>query len=99
MTKKPPIKVALVGFGGIARSHYVAYEELIRQGIPLSIVAICDSNAAQFTKQITINISDCKISLPTDIHFYTNVDDMIAQEDFDMADICLPTFLHKEISV
>ena len=30
---------------------------------------------------------------------YTSLDEMIATEDFEMVEICLPTFLHKEYSI
>ena len=93
------VKVALIGFGGIARSHYAGYQRLAKTDAPLSLVAVCDINPDQLTRQITINTSTEPVTLPSDMHTYTDVDALIANEDFDMADVCLPTYLHKEFTV
>ena len=92
------IKVALIGFGGIARSHNNAYHALKEEGYPISLVAVCDRNAEQFTATKTINLGSDFLPLPEGIHTYTDIDDLIAKEDFDMADICLPSFLHKDFA-
>lgn len=93
------LKIAMIGFGGIARAHYAGYQLLMQKQAPLTLVAVCDINPDQLTRQIKINISKEPVTLPKEIHTYTNVDDLIANEDFDMADICLPTYLHKEFTV
>ncbi|MBQ9784775.1 MAG: Gfo/Idh/MocA family oxidoreductase [Clostridia bacterium] len=93
------VKIALIGFGGIARSHYAGYQRLAQTDAPLSLVAVCDINPDQLTRQITINTSTVPVTLPADMHTYTDVDELIANEDFDMADICLPTYLHKEYTI
>ena len=93
------IKVALIGFGGIARSHNKGYRILEEDGEPVKLVAVCDVNPDQFTSQMSINIDTGKGGLPADIHTYTDVDELIAKEDFDMADICLPSYLHKEYAI
>lgn len=93
------VKVAIIGFGGIARAHNVGYNKLAAEGEPIRLVAVCDINPTQFTSQMSINIDTGKSGLPADIHTYTDVDELIANEDFDMADICLPSYLHKEYAV
>ncbi|MBE6589455.1 MAG: Gfo/Idh/MocA family oxidoreductase [Ruminococcaceae bacterium] len=93
------IKIALVGFGGIARSHYISLEALKKADLPIELVAICDANISQFTASVTINSGGFEITLPKELHLYTNADEMLAKEDFDMVDICLPTFLHKDFTV
>lgn len=93
------VKVALIGFGGIARSHNGAYKRLSDRGVKVSLVAVCDKNAEQFTKNITINLGADETPLPEGIHLYNDIDELIAKEDFDMADICLPTFLHKSFAI
>ncbi len=89
------VKVALIGFGGIARFHNAAYKKLMAKGADLELVAVCDKNVEQFTKTLTINIGGGDSVLPEGIHTYADIDDLIANEEFDMADVCLPTFLHK----
>ena len=93
------LRVALLGFGGIARSHYAAYLALEKEGFPISLVAICDRDAAQFSSSIAFNLGNEQTTLRADIHTYTDIDELLANEDFDAADICLPTFLHKDITV
>ena len=36
------VKVAMLGFGGIAKSHKHAYEQLEAAGEPIRLDAICD---------------------------------------------------------
>ena len=93
------IKVAIIGYGGIARAHNAGYFSLEQEGLPVKLVAVCDIDRKQFESSLSINIDTGKIGLPADIHTYTDVDELIANEDFDMADICLPTYLHSEYAV
>ena len=94
-----PLKIALIGFGGIARAHYSGYTMLKQRNSPLSLVAVCDVNPDQMKRQIKINTSTEPVSLPASMHTYTDVDALLENEDFDMADVCLPTYLHKEYTV
>lgn len=93
------VKVAIVGFGGIARAHNNGYKILAAENQPIRLVAVCDIDPEKFSSQMSINIETGEGTLPADIHTYTSVDDLIANEEFDMADICLPTFLHKEYAI
>lgn len=99
MNNTKNLKVALIGFGGIARTHNAAYKALIAEGCPISVVAVCEKNIEQFKASIAINIGGGDGELPDNVHIYTDVDDLIKNEDFDMADICLPTFLHKAFTI
>ena len=97
--KSTEIRAAIVGFGGIARSHKRAYDELRQAGFPISLVAICDIDPEQFKKAQVINIDGnpkCDISAQ---RLYTGLDDMLKNEDFDMADICLPSYLHRDYAI
>ena len=93
------LKVALIGFGGIARAHYAGYRILEEKQVPISIVAVCDCDPAQFERAVPINRATEQARLPSHIHTYTDIDSLLSNEDFDMADICLPSYLHKEFSV
>lgn len=93
------VKVVIIGFGGIARAHNSGYSKLAEQGVPVKLVAVCDIDASKFESQLSINIDTGKAKLPKDVHTYTSVDEMIEKEDFDMADICLPTYLHCEYAI
>jgi predicted dehydrogenase len=93
------VKVAIIGFGGIARAHYAGYEVLKKENAPVKLVALCDINEKQFHEQVSINISTGDGTVDSKLHTYTSVDELIEKEDFDMADICLPSFLHKEYAI
>lgn len=93
------LKVAIIGFGGIARSHYAGYLSLAEKDAPVELVAVLDKNPEQLTRQIKINTSNEEIRLPESMHTYTDLEELIATEEFDVADICLPTYLHKEFAV
>lgn len=93
------VKIAMIGFGGIARAHYSGYQAMLKSHPYLSLVAVCDIVPEQMTRQIKINTSTEPVTLSADIHTYSGVDELLANEEFDMADICLPTYLHKEYTV
>ena len=52
----------------------------------VELVALCDIRPEQMEKY-------------PDIRHYTDFDDMLANEELDILDICLPTFLHVEYSI
>lgn len=92
-------RVAILGYGGIARSHKSGYVKLAEEGEAVKLVALCDIDENQFHKTVTINLGE---SAPEDLsayNLYTDFDEMLAKEDIDTVDICLPTFLHKEYAI
>lgn len=93
------VKCAIIGFGGIARAHAAGYRVLAEEGAPVRLVAVCDIDPQKFGGELKINVDTGKGTLPADCETYTSVDEMLASADFDMADICLPTYLHKEYAV
>lgn len=93
------VKVAMIGFGGIAKSHKRGYEHLEAEGAPIKLVAICDINEEQFTKAQAINLEGVPKYDLSEQKLYTDLDQMLANEEFEMVDICLPSFLHKEYTL
>jgi predicted dehydrogenase len=93
------IRVAMLGFGGIAKAHKHAYDELKRDGYPVKLIAICDINPEQFKKAQAINLEGNPKYDLTGQKLYTNLDEMLKNEEFEMADICLPSYLHKEFTI
>lgn len=92
-------RVAILGYGGIARSHKGGYIRLQEEGAPVKLVALCDIDETQFTKTVTINTGETSSEDLSAYHLYTDFDEMLAKEEFDTVDICLPTFLHKEYTI
>lgn len=76
------LKVAVVGVGGISRSHIAAWKSFD----DAELVALCDIRPEQMEKY------------PEQRH-YTDLDEMLAKEELDILDICLPTYLHADTAV
>jgi predicted dehydrogenase len=93
------LRVALIGFGGIAQSsHLPAYRNLQERG-KVKLVAACDIDPKRFSTKMEINIGSAEDEEQMDFNKYSNWEEMLAQEEVDMVDICLPTFLHAEIAI
>lgn len=50
------------------------------------LVALCDVRPEQMSRY-------------PELHLYTDIDDMLAKEQLDILDICLPTYLHADVAV
>ncbi len=79
------IRVALIGAGGMGTVHSKAYERI--PGARVTAVVDIDAERAG------------RIALVHGGRTYISVDELCANESIDMADICTPTFTHKEIAV
>ena len=76
-------KVALVGVGGISGAHIPAWENMENA----ELVALCDIRPER-----TESFAETK-------HIYTDFEEMLEKEEFDILDICLPTYLHADYAV
>ena len=56
-------------------------------------------NPDQFTKVQEINLGAANPYRLDGINLYTNLSKMLKKEEFDMVDICLPSYLHKEYTL
>lgn len=91
------IKVAMIGFGGIANTaHFPPYKKLEEDGLA-QLVAVCDTDEARFKGKTTINIGASDEGLERSFATYTDWREMLTHETVDMVDVCLPTFLHAEV--
>lgn len=79
------IKVALFGAGYVANNHAAAYDTLKNA----KLVAVFDTAADRTEKMAAVHGA----------RGYTSAETLFANEDVDMVDICLPTFLHEEYVV
>lgn len=93
------VRVCMLGFGGIARSHLAAYRQLEAQGAPVQLVGICDIDERQFGKAQATNLGAGTGPDLSGINLYTDDEAMLSAEKPDVVDICLPSFLHEEYSV
>ena len=78
-------KVALIGAGTMGRTHCNAYLSIE----DAKLVAVCD-------------INEEKANMLCEKHgakSYTDYETMISNEEFDILDICLPTYLHSKYAI
>ena len=73
------VRVAMLGFGGIAQSHKRGYELLEAEGAPIRLVAICDVDASRFETASATNLGTEKRADLTGIQTYTDADAMLAE--------------------
>ena len=75
------MRIGIVGAGGMGTVHFNNYARIAG----CRVAALCDpSPLAQ------------KLAHGTDVHVYADLDEMLAQEELDIVDVCTPTFLHKQ---
>lgn len=79
------ITAAIIGAGGIGGAHSAAYQAL--PGI--QVAAVVDIRPEQAEKLAAIHGAKA----------YYAIDDFLRHEKTDMADICVPTFLHPEMAI
>ncbi len=91
------VRVAIIGFGGIAQSHKNAYLALEKQGIPVKLIAVCDINPEKFTAVQKINIETENVDGV--FRYYTDYREMLEKEEITLVDICLPTHLHPSYTI
>lgn len=90
------LKVAIVGFGFMGRTHYGVWRRLRNA----KVVCVCDSNLAQITAKTKGNLDVADDSdLPPGVRVYEDFDKMLETETIDAVDITLPTPLHPKMSI
>ena len=77
--------IGLVGLGFIGKTHLEAYRHIENA----KVSAICTRSA----------VKDQEIINQFDGTFVSDYDDLLRNQDIDIIDICLPTFLHEEYMI
>ncbi|MDE0636067.1 MAG: Gfo/Idh/MocA family oxidoreductase [Candidatus Poribacteria bacterium] len=93
------IKIGIVGIGFMGMIHYYG----IQRGRGAEVVAICTRDPKKLDGDWTGiqgnfgprgGMEDL-----SNIRKYSDIDQMLADEEIDLVDICLPTHLHKSVSI
>ncbi len=79
------LKVGLIGLGGMGHGHYKSYKKL--EGARVTAVVEARPEVAKER----IGEDDVKV--------YTTMDDLFANEEIDVVDICTPTYMHADMCV
>jgi len=91
------LKAGLIGFGGITGAHINGYKKLFEEK-KVQLICAYDIEPDAFAKKLRINISSGDNSVSGDIRTYTNLDEMLANEELDFVDICIPSYLHCDMT-
>lgn len=95
------LKVGLIGIGFMGRGHLDNYIRLESEGFPVKLVAVCDVDPAKFENKFlpgNIDVGTKKYDF-SKYRLYTKIDEMLEKEELDYVDICLPTYLHAEVTI
>ena len=92
------LNAALVGFGGIAQAHKNGYATLEKLG-KVRLVAACDIRKEAFEKTVEINLKTENQEAASSFRCYTDLEEMLEKERIDFVDVCVPSYLHREITV
>ncbi|MFQ6040381.1 MAG: Gfo/Idh/MocA family protein [Candidatus Poribacteria bacterium] len=93
------VKIGIVGIGFMGMMHYYASKKLAGA----EVIAICTRSQKKLDgdwRDIQGNYGPRGgIEDLSNLRKYNNLDDILADKDIDMLDICLPTHLHSEASI
>ncbi|MFX1703909.1 Gfo/Idh/MocA family oxidoreductase [Chitinophaga sp. CC14] len=81
------VKVAILGAGFIADIHLESYERFVPEAEVVAVYTRSAEKAKAFAAKHHI------------AQHFSSIDDLISNVDFDVVDICLPNFLHKEATL
>lgn len=87
------LKYAIVGVGTLGHTHLNSSTQVMRDACTeVKLVALCD------IREEIITEAD-KAGKAKGCNIYTNVDDLLANEELDFVVTALPTYLHAEIGI
>jgi len=93
------VRVGIIGLGGMGSMHFGCYESIPEA----EVVAVADIQKERLRageSSVEINIGAGKAAIDPKKHrLYGTPDELIADPEIDMVDICLPTFLHAEYTI
>ena len=92
------IKVGLIGMGGIVGAHLPFYKN---NPDKVKVIACCDiiPERAAMKDRVEFNIETEDTGTFTDFTTYTDYMELLKNPEIEAVDICLPTYLHKEVTI
>ncbi|UCC99003.1 MAG: Gfo/Idh/MocA family oxidoreductase [Phycisphaerales bacterium] len=92
------IRVGIVGFGFMGRTHYKCWKGL--DGVDVAAVCDVNPNIEEDTKKAVGNIGDTQDTVDFgSLELYTDFEKMLAEAKLDAISITLPTYLHADCSI
>ena len=94
------LNYAIIGFGGLGKTHFGNYTDLCVSAGGVKLVAICDVDEKQFTTKTDTNLGADTTDLNlTGYNLYTDAKEMFEKEQLDFVITAVPTYLHEKIAV
>ncbi len=92
------LKVGIVGFGFMGRTHYKCWKAL--EGVEVTAVCDVNPNIVEDTKRAVGNIGDTEEAVDfSNLQLYTDLEEMLKSAELDAVSITLPTSLHADCSI
>ncbi|BCG58266.1 Gfo/Idh/MocA family protein [Paenibacillus sp. URB8-2] len=94
------LKIGLIGFGFMGRMHFDNYVRLMEEGCPVTLTAICDPRIEELKDgKAGGNMTTAREVYDLSAYnLYTDLEEMLANEQLDVIDIAAPTYLHAEMA-
>ena len=94
-------KYAIIGFGGLGKTHLSNMVNLEKERGDFKLAAICGTTAEEAKKSVTINLGTVDLSGVdfSACNFYQDYKEMMEKEELDFVLSVLPTYLHEEVAV
>ena len=93
------LKVGIAGIGFMGMIHYLSYQKI--RGA--EVIAICEQNPLRLTgdwRGIKGNFGPAGIMMDLKgVATYSDIDEMLANEQIDVIDVTLPPSLHEAVAV
>ena len=94
------LNFAIVGFGGLGKSHFKNVEAVTNAVGNIKLVALCDVDKGAFEKFTATNISSDNSAVDLSAYkLYTDPETLFENEKLDFIITALPTYLHETIAV
>lgn len=92
------LKIGIVGLGFMGKMHFRCFKSL--ENIEIKAICDADSNQLQDTSGVAGNISGAEEELDlSNISLYSDLTQMLAEEELDAVSIASPTFMHNLQSI
>lgn len=91
---------AIIGFGGLGKSHFRNVTEVSKKVKDINLVAICDVEEDAFCVQTNTNLGGNSTELDlSEYHLYKDAEELFKKEKLDFVIAALPTYIHEKIAV
>jgi len=94
-------KYAIIGFGGLGKTHFCNLLEIEKKRGDISLCAICNADLSAITESVALNIGSVSMDNVdfSKYNLYTDYKEMLDKEDLSFVLIALPTYLHASVTI